>query len=179
MLSNVDAMDTTELVSKQEAIRSLGVTINQYVKTLQGRQMVETQRHFVLNGKLYQGFNQRAVECDEKLCTVEELEGASDVDGTKSALMASRSRRLEGAKLSKDRELSGRKRAEIANERDALELMLLKKKVAAMDEDEQDEAEPTKATETDKPVERFGCETCGKSYDNFRALNAHKMGSKH
>ena len=91
MLSNVDALDTSELVSKQEAIRSLGVTINQYVKTLQGRQMVETQRHFVLNGKLYQGFNQRAVECDEKLCTVEELEGASDVDGTKSALMASRS----------------------------------------------------------------------------------------
>jgi len=173
MLTRTEAADIPAELATQRTIASLGLAINQYVKTLQGRQMIESQELFVLNGKLYQGYNQRAVESVESLCTEDEIQNAHDVDGSKQQIMDTRMRRLQGAKLAKDRELANRRKAEISNERDALELAKLKREAAAL-EPEDPESEP-------EPIvpEIHACAACGKAFANARGLNAHKMGSKH
>ena len=175
MLTRTEAADIPAELGEQRTIAALGLAINQYIKTLQGRQMIESQELFCLNGKLYQGYNQRAVETLEGLYTEDELERAHDVDGSKPQIMATRRRRLEGALLAKNRELANRRKAEISNERDALELAKLKREAAALEP----ELEPQTEPEVEPEPEVHACSSCGKGFSNARGLNAHKMGSKH
>ncbi len=183
MLSRADALNIPDIQAEkdqQARIQALGITINQFQKTLQGRALIEREERFVLNGALYQGFNQKALEVTEDLCTDEEIEAAQDVDGTKFRIMDTRRRRLEGAAGAKDREQRDRKKAKIAQERDELELILLKRKISELPPEEP-ESDPLAEPEVD-PESATGvlaCTTCGKAFPSFRALNAHKMGAKH
>jgi len=178
-MTAVEAADIPHELQTQRTIASLGLTINQYVKTLQGRQMIETQEHFVLGGRLYQGFGQRAVEPTEDQLSEAELEGAHDIDGSKHQLLASRTRRLEAARLAKNRELAQRRKVEISAERDALELELLKRKMALEpDEPAEPEIDPVTSTVPDIP-KLHACTTCGKAFPAANKLHAHKMGAKH
>lgn len=184
MISRSEAMDIPDIQverDQQARIAALGITVGQFQKTLQGRAMIEREERFVINGMLYQGFNQKAIEVTEDLCTDEELAGAHDVDGTRQRILDTRRRRLEGAANAKNDELAQRRRGKIAQERDELELMLLRKRVAALDPDE---PEPDRDPEPEPEVEPevhavHACGHCGKMFKNARGLNAHKMGSKH
>ena len=183
MLTRTEAADIPQELAQQRTIASLGLAINQYVKTLQGRQMIETMEHFALNGKLYQGFNQRAVECTENLLTPEEIDAIHDVDGTKQRILDTRARRLEGAAQAKRRELATRRQAVIATERDALELRkLLREEAAHLKADgafDPDDPEPGSEPEAEPEPEILACPSCGKQFNSKRGLNAHKMGAKH
>lgn len=174
MLTRTEAADIPSEVTTQRTIASLGLSIGQYMKTLQGRQMIESQELFILGGKLYQGYSQRAVETTEDQCVESEIEAAHDVDGSKERVLGTRSRRLEGAALAKKRELAGRRKAEIATERDALELAKLQREESAFNSEVAAEAAEEAAIAAIVPP----CH-CGKQFATARALNAHKMGAKH
>ena len=180
MLSAREALDTQDDTENQQRIRALGITINGFQKTLQGRAIIEREERFVLNGRMYQGFNQKALDCSEDLCSDEEMASCHDIDGTRQQVYATRKRRLDGAKAAKDGELAGRRRAKIAQERDELELAVLRRAEAkhqAGEPEMEPEAEPGPDPTTEP--ELHACMTCGKSFGSPRALNAHKMGSKH
>jgi len=170
MLTNTDIADVPSEMATQRTIASLGLSIGQYLKTLQGKQMVESQELFVLNGTLYQGFNQMAVETNWNQCSPEEVANAHDVDGTKSRVVATRERALAGAAQAKDKEHGERKRLKIAQERDELELALLKQKMGMLTE---------KEPEPEPEPKIHACAACGKTFDAANKLNAHRMGAKH
>jgi len=161
---------------QQQRIAALGITINQFQKTLQGRAIIERQELFVLAGMLYQGYNQKAIETVEDQCSDEEIAGCHDIDGTRHRVIDTRRRRLAGMANAKQREMAGRRKLTIAQERDELELMLLKRQVAALEPETEPESEPETEPET---AETHACVSCGKQFGTFRKLNAHKMGSKH
>lgn len=178
MLSPGEALDIPvgiDATSDEQArIRALGITLGQFVKTLRGRALIVNDERFVLAGKLYQGYNERALECTEDMCSQEEIDSAVDIDGTKQTLLDTRARRIAGAKYGKDNELAGRRKVKIAQERDELELILLKRRIAK--EDAEDAA---KAPEPEPEIHACSYSGCGKTFGSAVKLNAHKMGAKH
>jgi hypothetical protein len=172
MLTPTEAADIPAEMANQRTIAALGLTINQYMKTLQGRQMVESQDLFILAGKVYQGYDGKVMETTEDQIVETEIENAHDIDGSKQRVLDTRKRRLEGAALSKKRELAQRRKAEIATERDALELIKLRREMGALDPDD-----PAPEPEPSEP-QTFTCD-CGASFDSANRLKGHKMGAKH
>ena len=182
MLSNSQALDIPDISSdsvQQARIAALGITIGQFQKTLQGRSLVENQKLFVLGGVLYQGYNQKAVECPEDQCSDSEIGEAYDVDGTRQRLFDTRRRRLDGNANAKDREMAERRKLKVAQERDELELMLLRRRLKAEDAAMEPETEPE--PEIDPEVGTFVCDApdCGQSFSTANKLRGHKVGKKH
>lgn len=167
-----DLPDLGDQTKQQERIAALGITISQFQKTIQGRALIERQELFILAGRLYQGYNQKAVEVPEDQCSDAELQATHDIDGTLHRIIESRRRRLEGNKNAKDRESAERRQKQIASERDELELRVLRRQV-----EQQDAADAAKAPEP----ERFGCAFpgCGKTFDTKQQLHMHKVGATH
>lgn len=180
MISRVEALNTPVEpdLDNQARIRALGITIGGFVKTMQGQAILERQELFILNGKVYQGYEQKALEPSEDQLSEAEIDGAIDVDGTKAAVLATRKRRLEWATMSKDKELAGRRREKIGQLRDELELKKLQREAQALDLPTDT---PLNPLPEDPPVapEIHGCASCGKAFTTARALNAHRMGAKH
>lgn len=177
MLTRSEAADVPAELATQRTIAALGLSINQYLKTLQGRQMIESQELFCLNGKLYQGYNQRPIESDFRLCTDAEIENAHDIDGSKQKVVDDRTQHYAATLNAKNRELSDRRRAKIAQERDELELRKLQREETSRLRALDPEPEP----DPDPEPEIHACTHpgCGKQFANARGLNAHKMGAKH
>lgn len=179
MLTAGEALDIPEIPAdslQQQRIAALGISIGQFQKTLQGKALIEQQKLFVLGGMLYQGFNQKSVECPEDQCSDAEINGAYDVDGSLQRVLDTRRRRLEGNAHAKAKEFSERNKLKIAQRRDELELILLERKIKALDPDATDPV-----TDPDPEPMEYACEApgCGKVFDKANKLNAHKMGAKH
>jgi len=182
MLSPREAMDAPTGIDsgasdEQARIRALGINLGQFVKTMRGRTLIINDQRFVLQGKLYQGFNERAIDCAEDLCTQAEIDAAEDVDGTKQTLLDTRARRLAGNTYSKDQELGARRKIKIAQERDELELRRLQREEAKYLLSQASEPDPEPEAEPEPEI--HACTACGKQFGNARGLNAHKMGAKH
>jgi hypothetical protein len=191
MLSRTAQLDIPDLGedTKQRArIAALGITISQFQKTLQGQALIERQELFILNGRLYQGYNQKAVECPEDHCVDSEIEAAHDIDGSKQRILDTRARRFEGNRNAKEREHAERNKLKISQERDELELILLRRKLAGSLEPEP-ETEPREPEQPEEPEQqtmtvgqarmKHACSTCGKRFPTSRALNMHGVGAKH
>jgi len=177
MLTNSEVADLSPELAHQKTIASLGLSVNQYVKTLQGKQMILSQEMFALNGTVYQGYNQSAVQVSETLCTDEEIEKLHDIDGSKQKVVDQRRARLAGSRQAKDREQRENERKKIAQQRDELELKKLLREEAARVAGSPDEPEPEPEVEPEPEI--HACNSCGKQFGNARGLNAHKMGAKH
>lgn len=119
-----------QLDIERAAIRGLGVTIGAYCKSVQGVGMIEAQEPFVLNGKIYQGYNLRPVEASEDQLSDREIESLHDVDGTKHLITQKRNERLAGSRYMKDKEFAERKKVKNAQDRDELELRKLQREEA-------------------------------------------------
>ena len=176
MLQANEAADIPVELATQRTIASLGLDIKQYAKTLQGRNMIMSQELFVLNGRLYQGYEQVAIEVNEVQCMESEIEKAHDVDGSKAGVLATRAARLGASKIAKEREQRDNQRKKIAQQRDELELRKLQREEAAY---ALTEADPEADPETDPEPVVHACPTCGKVFPAANKLNAHKMGAKH
>lgn len=185
MLSQGQALDVPmgSDTADQDKLRALGLTIGQFVKTVRGRSLIMSESRFVLGGKIWQGYNEHPIECTEDMMTQAEIDAAEDIDGTKQTILDTRFRRQRGAANNKDRELAERKKIKIAQERDELELLRLRREEAkyqaSLDPDEPEPEVEPEPTDPDPGDTIFACKACGKSFKNARGLNAHKMGSKH
>ena len=182
MLTREEAADIPAEMAQQQAIAALGLSINQYMKTLQGRSMLESGGLFILGGRLYQGYNQRPVEPTEDQCTDAEIANAHDVDGTKNRIVTSRNQRLAAAAAAKDREQRKNRMAKLQEERDLLELAKLQREEAARvkaDALDPEEPDPDSDPEPTNGPQVHACSKCGKTFGDARKLHAHKMGAKH
>jgi hypothetical protein len=181
MLSKVEIMDGVPEVEaeQQRGIAALGINVSQFLKTIKGQAIVERQEMFILNGMLYQGYNQRAISPSEDQCSDEEIAGAHDIDGTRQRVLDTRRRRLEGMASAKNQELAGRRKMKIAQERDELELRRLQREEAKYQAGV--EAEPVPETQGDPDPEEYTCDAdgCGKTFNTAAKLRMHRVGSKH
>lgn len=174
MLTTTEAADVPVETNDQARIAALGITIGQFVKTLRGMTLIQNEKRFVLQGRLYQGYNEKALEVAEDLCSDREIEETGDIDGTKQVLLDTRQRRLDGNAYAKNREHGERKKLKIAQERDELELILLRRQIAKL-EPEDRLADPT----PDPEPEIHACGTCGATFESANKLRGHRVGSKH
>lgn len=174
MLSRAEQADVPhdEDVESQRRIRALGIKINDFVKTSRGRALIETQAPFVLGGKVYQGFSDKALEATEDQLTEAEIDAAEDVDGTKGEVLKTRERRVTWRHTAKEQELSERRRKKISQERDELELAKLKRE----DPGVLDRAAIIAKATDDGECE---CPTCGSVFPSIRKLRGHLVGAKH
>jgi len=185
MISRSETLDIPDIEAaqvQQQRIAALGITINQFQKTLQGRAIIERQERFILGGMIYQGYNQKAVECPEDLCSDEEIASTHDIDGSKQRVLDTRRRRFEGNAQAKDKEQAERRRGKIAQERDELQLILMRKQIEAMGPLAPDAPDassgPDVQPETVTELPMFFCETCQKSFSE-RGLKIHKSRMRH
>lgn len=179
MLTESEAAEVpSEIARDFQSMVGFNLTLAQYVKTVQGKTMLESEKHFVLNGTCFQGFQGVAVTCNEDTMTDAEVERIADVDGTKHKILETRAARLEGRLVNKRKEEHDRKKLKNAAERDELELMLLRRQVAALPSDDTN-LDPPQEPDPGPPPEIRACEACGKQFKDARGLNAHRMGAKH
>lgn len=186
VLTNAEAADVSPALAQQQAIARLGITISQYARTVQGKNIIQDERPFILGAQVYQGFRGMAVLCEEKQLTDAEIDEAMDVDGSKATLLRTREERLAGHRLLKNAEMAGRKKLAVAADRDELELQILRKQAEGMGigttTSELTEPEPEPDTDPGEGPAVASCPACGKSFTGktaARRLHAHRMGAKH
>ena len=74
----------------------LTLTINQFAKTQEGMALIAEQKPFILNGLIYQGYEGALASCSEKQLTLEEIDAAPDIDGSRDRIYAARKDRVDG-----------------------------------------------------------------------------------
>ena len=69
--------------------------IQQYAKTQEGVEVLESAKPFAINNQIWQGFKKTPIKVHESQLTDDEMEKLVDVDGTLRNVWATRRRRLE------------------------------------------------------------------------------------
>jgi hypothetical protein len=98
------------------------ISIEQWAKTAEGIEMIESQKVFCVRGDLWQGYKQVAIRTHEDQLSTEELNevaGVRDVDGTMSQVWFKRRQRIEGRLDRKRREYNARQK-DLREERTAI-----------------------------------------------------------
>lgn len=142
------------------------LTINEFIKTVEGKTLVRDQVPFVLGGQTYQGYNGVPIDVPEKQMTDAEIEAAPDVDGTKDRIWFKRKQRLQSRELSRKKEMDERERIARQKRRDELELQKLERELAP--------EPPAPVADVEAAC---SCPKCGKEFENQRKLQGHMMGA--
>jgi len=95
------------------------ISLQQWSKTPEGIEMIESQKIFCFAGDLWQGSKQCAFRTDEKLLMTEEFERIVDVDDSMPKMWFRRRQRIEGRLDRKKREYNKRRR-ELREERTSI-----------------------------------------------------------
>jgi len=83
--------------------------LNYFLKTGQGKELLDQHRPFIAKGEVLQGFQGRCFPVAEDQLSDDEIEAAMDIDGTKAEVWRKRQQRLGSAHLRKAQEYADRR----------------------------------------------------------------------
>ena len=83
--------------------------LNHFLKTAQGRQLLDTHKPFIAKGEVLQGYQGACFEVRESQLKDSELKEMADLDGSKDQVWVKRKQRLESSHSRKAEEYSERR----------------------------------------------------------------------
>lgn len=168
-----------EIEAKTHGIMALGLSIQDFVRTVQGRSMIESQEPFCIQGAIYQGYEKKAVMVEEKQLTDAEMLRVHDCDGTRKRVEAARKMRLEQRSVLKDIELGERRQKKRKELLDNVQLEVAQRQLAELRKNDKkgkpadaDDEDPFSLPEGDGQM--LACDECEETFSSPAQLKGHK-----